>query len=306
MLMSGKSGSMFPAAANATTGQLAYEPVRRWTRVEPVAVALDDAEGCAARALHPCRCDVLLGGACVRPSTPRRGGRGVAREGRTTGRARSVVARAAIDVAAVRLGTTGANPSYASLGLSSHVTASPAARAAGPVAPSRRASFARTTPMSGSRSSKERLKTSSRQAGCRCAAQCPSSSCAAETALASSTMSLPPTRMAPNRNRCPVTRALSRRARSVRPRTSARRLQGLFRRRRPRCRSGGSTPARARAGSCGRGRARRKPQAHRFLDGLRICHAVRDGACRARSRDVPGAVARTCSPSAARSRPRCL
>ena len=32
MLMSGKSGSMFPAAANATTGQFAYEPVRRWTR----------------------------------------------------------------------------------------------------------------------------------------------------------------------------------------------------------------------------------------------------------------------------------
>ena len=49
--MSGKSGRRFVAAAWATAGQFAYEPVRRRTRGDPVAVALDDAGRRAARAL---------------------------------------------------------------------------------------------------------------------------------------------------------------------------------------------------------------------------------------------------------------
>ena len=52
---------MFPAAAKATTGQLAYEPVRRWTRVRLSRFALDDAEGRPTWALHTGCADRALG-----------------------------------------------------------------------------------------------------------------------------------------------------------------------------------------------------------------------------------------------------
>ena len=75
---------------------------------------------------------------------------------------------------AARLGTTGSKPSYDSRSLPTRASsASPAARAGGPTAPSRSAAAALTTPISGSRSWKDALKSSSRQLRAeRCSKRC--------------------------------------------------------------------------------------------------------------------------------------
>ena len=164
--MSGKSGRRLPAAACATAGQFAYEPVRRRTRPtrSPSRSTMHDRR--AARALDAADAD--RASVSARHRRPR--AHGAVEQAVEDVEARKQLERALLeprlDVAGRRGGAPPARSRRrrdegSSCGASS---ATPAARAAGPTAPSAAAVAASTTPMSGIRSMNEPLKRSACQA----------------------------------------------------------------------------------------------------------------------------------------------
>ena len=164
--MRGKSGSRLSAAAYATAGQLAYEPVRSRSALDPVAVALDDAassrrEGsrlARCRSLSSARAGSAAAGSIGPVEQARRGcrrsaaARARAARGAPARRRRRARARRARSRRRRGAGCARARPRRRP-------------RHAPPVRRRRAASASRpsTTPMSGSRSWNDALKSSSRQ-----------------------------------------------------------------------------------------------------------------------------------------------
>ncbi len=132
---------------------------------DPVAVAFDDAQRCPARALDSRGAELTAPRLRSRPRWARAAGRGASREARSDcSSSRWRCSRRPCTSPRARVWIAGTKASYASSGLAARASSSsPDARAAGPVAPRRRASRERTTPTPGSRSWNERLKRSSRQ-----------------------------------------------------------------------------------------------------------------------------------------------
>ena len=236
--MSGKSGRRLPAAARATAGQFAYEPVRRRTRADAIAVALDDAEvaprGLSTRPTPIARSEQPV----LRPRPGARAGRAARRACRGDC---SELERALLEA---RLHVAGGAAERAARTRRRRAAGSPRARP--PRRPPRarrgrtrraaRVARASTTPTSGIRSMNEPLKRSSRQARADSARISRELARARRRPLASRSSALPPTATEPNRKRWPVSRSFSRRARSVRARSGSCRRRGRRRRRSRRCR----------------------------------------------------------------------